>query len=83
MLGRDLLKLAGDVLELVELGIGVIAWRGGGLGLGIEGVRLGHLFQIIEHLWRAYWRPSPRLVFGSLAKSIRRARQGFCGMSLN
>jgi len=50
MLGRDLLKLAGDVLELVELGIGVIAWRGGGLGLGIEGVRLGHLFQIIEHL---------------------------------
>jgi len=50
VLGRDLLKLAGNVLELVELGIGVIAWRGGGLGLGIEGVRLGHLFQIVEHL---------------------------------
>lgn len=47
MLGRDLLELAGNVLELVQLGIGVIAGRGGGLGLGIEGVRLRHILLVL------------------------------------
>lgn len=47
MLGRDLLKLASNVLELVQLGVGVIAGRGGGLGLGIEGIRLWHVLLVL------------------------------------
>jgi len=42
-----------------------------------------YLICVPMYLWRLIGDPAPGLVFGSLAKSIRRARQGFCGMSLN